>query len=288
MKNSLRKFLIRFLLLPEGISELKQPKSRKKKTIRVQKYTQYPVISLVLIGLVSCNLIPTPVAPTLAPILPLVSQGLTLTFTKINETSASPVYTLTAQVPVLTGSNDLRVLQFNQQMEVLVQQEVYNFKQSLAGASDPPIAMGSSFDLKYSLASPWGDILSLKFDIDNYHDGAAHPVHYCRAFTFDLATGHQLNLDELFLPGTNYLQVLSDYCKTELAGRDIAFDASITGADPLPENYGNWNISADGLIITFDSYQVAANAAGPQIITIPYASMVGILDLRGPLAGFLP
>ncbi len=258
MENNLRKFLIRFLFL------------------------------LALIGLLSCNFISTPVAPTLTPTLSPVSQGLTLTFTTTSETSASAVYTLTAQVPLLTGSNDPRVLQFNQQAAVLVQQEVDSFKQNQAGASNPPLAMGSFFDLKYSLISPRSDILSLKLDVDGYHDGAAHPFHYSRAFTFDLATGHQVNLDQLFLPGTNFLQVLSDYCKTELAGRDIAFDASVTGADPLPDKYQNWKMSADGLVITFDEYQVAAYAAGPQIVTIPYAALAGILDMQSPLAGFLP
>ncbi|HEX7542326.1 MAG TPA: RsiV family protein [Anaerolineales bacterium] len=253
-----------------------------------RKFLIWLFISLVLIGLSSCNGLPTPIVSSITPTLPPVSQGLTLTFTTISETSVSPVYTLTAQVPVLTGSNDPRVVQFNQQMEVLVQQEVDSFKQSLAGASDPPIAMGSFFDLKYSLVSLWSDILSLKFDVDTYYDGAAHPGHYSRAFTFDLATGHQVNLDQLFLPGTNYLQVLSDYCKTELAERDIAFDASVSGADPLPENYINWNISADGLVITFDVYQVAAYAVGPQIVTIPYAALAGIIDPQGRLAGFLP
>lgn len=115
MKNYLRKFLSRFLFL------------------------------LALIGLLSCNFISTPVAPTLTPTLSPVSQGLTLTFTTIRETSASPVYTLTAQVPLLTGSNDPRVLQLNQQAAVLVQQEVDRFKQNLAGASNPPIVMGSFF-----------------------------------------------------------------------------------------------------------------------------------------------
>jgi hypothetical protein len=241
---------------------------------------------LVLIGLISCNIFSTPTTPTILPTQSAISQSLTLSFTEINETGVSPLYTLIAQVPALTGSNDPRVLQFNQQMEVLVQQEVDSFKQSLTDAPNPPIAMGSSFDLKYFLISPWGDILSLKFVIDSYYDGAAHPGQYSRTFTFDLATGYQVNLDQLFQPGTNYLQELSDYCKNDLTGRDIAFDASNTGADPLPDNYRNWNISADGLVITFDAYQVAAYAAGPQIVTIPYAVLTGIIDPQGPLANF--
>ena len=258
MNNNLRNPLIQFLLLPA------------------------------LIGLFSCTVISTPSAPNLTPTLPLLSNKLTLTFTTISETSTSPVYTLTAQVPLLMGSNDPQVQQFNRQSAALVQQEVDGFKQSLAGASNPPIAMGSFFDLKYSLFSPWSNFLSIKFDIDSYHDGAAHPFQYSRAFTLNLTTGHQVNLYQLFLPGMNSLQVLSDYCKNELAGRDIAFDASVTGADPLADNYQTWNISAEGLVITFDEYQVAAYAAGPQMVIIPYAALAGIIDPQGPLAVFLP
>ena len=150
------------------------------------------------------------------------------------------------------------------------------------------VEMGSYFDLNYSLVSARGDILSLKLKVASYHDGAAHPFQFSRTFTFNLATGHQVNLDQLFLPGMNYLQVLSDYCKTELERRDIAFGASSIGADPNPDNYRNWNISADGLEITFDEYQVAAYAAGPQVVIIPYAKLAGVIDLKGPLEGYLP
>ena len=126
-----------------------------------------------------------------------------------------------------------------------------------------------------------------KFMIDNYFDGAAHPGQTSRTFTFDLASGHQVNLDQLFRPGTNYLQVLADYRKTELAGGDNAFDTTVTGADPLPDNYRALNISVDGLVITFDSYQVAAYAAGPQIVTIPYIELQAIIDPSGPLEVYL-
>src|SRR3990172_6004018 len=81
-------------------------------------------------GLTSCSAISTPIAPTIAPTPIPVSQGLVLTSTTISETSASPVYTLTALVPQLTGSNDPGVLQFNQQSEILVYQEVDSFRQS--------------------------------------------------------------------------------------------------------------------------------------------------------------
>ena len=97
-----------------------------------------------------------------------------------------------------------------------------------------------------------------------------------------------LRLGQLFLPGSNYLESIANYCIGQLSSRNIGFDSFSTGAQPLQENYGNWNITADGLLITFDEYQVAAYAAGPQEVNVPYAEVQSIIDPHGPLAGFLP
>jgi hypothetical protein len=216
-----------------------------------------------------------------------LSDGLSLTGKTIGETNAAPLYTLKALVPILVGSQDPRVLKFNEETESLIQFEIDDFKLSMTSAPNPTIADGSSFNLNYSLLSPWGDILSMKFIIDTYFDGAAHPGQISNTFTYDLETGQQVTMDKLFLPGKNYLQVLANYCQADLAGRNIGFDAFQIGADPLPGNYRSWNISSDGLVITFDTYQVAAGAAGPQIVTIPYTDLQEIIDPNGPLADFI-
>ena len=96
-------------------------------------------------------------------------------------------------------------------------------------------------------------------------------------------------LDDAFQPGSNYLQLLSDYSKTELTNRNIGFEAGFQqGADPTPVNYKNWNLSNEGFfVITFDSGQVAAYAAGPQIITIAFSDLGQVINAQGPLAPFL-
>ena len=75
------------------------------------------------------------------------------------------------------------------------------------------------------------------------------------------------------------------YCKEQLNLRDIAY--SEAGADPILENYRNWNITADGLLISFDPYQVAAYAAGPQTVLVPYGELQLVIDPHSPLAGFV-
>jgi hypothetical protein len=211
----------------------------------------------------------------------LLDQTVFITTEVISETNSAPLYTLHAETPVLQSSDDPRVTHFNAAVAALVQEEVAAFKQAAPEALDTP--EGSSFDLSFAIISPPGDLVSLQFRITGYSAGAAHPYHYTRTFNYQLSTGQELTLAQLFLPGADYLKVIADYCRAELQQR-LGDDFFVDGADPKPENYQNWNLSSEGLIITFDEYQVAPYAAGPQTVTIPYATLEGVVDPQGPVA----
>jgi hypothetical protein len=258
-----------------------------------RKFATILIFTLISFALLSCNFfnvvpsIKRPDSTATSPSLPLYQQ-VTLVSTSASETNPNPLYTITTKIPILQASDDPRVLAFNQEMAVLVQQMIGQFKQWTQGLPTPPIAAGSSLDINYALLSPPGNLLSLKLDIYSYIDGAAHPNTTSKTVTYNLETGADISLEQLFQAGSNYLQVISDYCKAQLVTRDIGFDSSVTGADPAPENFQNWNVTADDLLITFDAYQVAAYAAGPQLVTIPYAVLKSIIDPQGPLASYVP
>lgn len=222
---------------------------------------------------------PTPVSP--------LYKHVTLTTVTAEEKSAIPQFDITTQTPALSGSDDPRVQTFNQELVSLVNQAVVDFKQNLTSLTPPPDSLGSSFDMRYSLVSPPGDILSIKFEMMGYVAGAAHPYHVSRTTNFHLEQGKDLALAELFVPGSDYLKVISQYCIGQLRTRDIDFADFEAGAAPTPDNYRNWNISADGLMITFDEYQVGPYAAGPQVVTIPYAALAQWVQPNGPLAPFV-
>lgn len=228
------------------------------------------------------ELSPTQVQVTNVP-SPVV---LTLDFTPFEESGALPPYTITARIPFLQGSAQPEVLLFNQLVNDLLHTDIDNFRSSvLTDAPNPAFGMGSTYDQNYESLLPLGDIISLRFGVNYYFDGAAHPNFYSLTFNYDLAAGQQLQLHQLFLPGADYLGPIATYCKGQLSLRDIAYFEA--GADPVLENYRNWNITTDGLLISFDPYQVAAYAAGPQTVLIPYAELNAIVDLSGPLAGIL-
>jgi hypothetical protein len=199
----------------------------------------------------------------------------------------SPDYQLKVETPALRDSGAPHAADFGRAVTGVIQKEVDVFKKNLNDAAAPSNSTSSSFDLKYMLVSPPGFyIYSLQFKISEYLAGAAHPSNYTVAFNYNINQGQEISLDQLFTPGANYLQPISDYCKSELGKRAIGFDARQHGADAAPENYHNWNISANGLVITFDEYQVAPYAAGPQVVVVPYSVLKEIINLHGPLANF--
>jgi hypothetical protein len=241
------------------------------------------------IAMLACG--PAPAAPTvvLPPTLPPLVEPLELKSSPFREDNPAPIYTITAEIPYLDPSTHPAVQAFNATLKSIVDAEVAAFKGSMAEMPETPISAGSSLDIKYALIGQKGNIWSIQFNIMGYSDGAAHPYTYSVTVNYDLQNIKQLTLEDVFLPGSNYLQVLSDMCKTELTNRNIGYDAAFSqGAEPTPQNYKNWNVSNEGFfVITFDQGQVGPYAAGPQIITIPFSSLIGVINAQGPLAPYL-
>jgi hypothetical protein len=258
--------------------------------------------SIMLFAVLACNASVTVLNPTATPIpptaesvpptgttAPLISQQVTLVSVPFNETdpgSNFPNYTITAQTPQLTGSDDPRVLAFNQRVNELVVKEVDMWRQSFQQLPITEYSNGSSLEVKYTLVSQINELWSFKFDFPFYSDGAAHPGLYSITLNYDLGQGRELALGDLFLPNSNYLETISNYCTAELSKQPYADSFSLDGAKPTLENYRNWNITNDGLMITFDTYQVAPGAAGPQTVLVPYDQLKSLIAPQGPLNNF--
>jgi len=247
------------------------------------------LLGLALFIILACNALaitptvtPSAVPATLTPVV-LISRQVTLISAPYNETNQTPPFTITSQTPQLIGSDDPRVAAFNQRLNELVTKEVDTFRQSFLQNTAPTVNNGSSLDVTYALVSQIADIWSVKLDFSFYSDGAAHPGLYSITLNYDLGQVKELALSDLFLPNSNYLEVISNYCVAELSKQPF-FDVPFSeGAQPTSENYRNWNITADGLVITFDEYQVAPYAAGPQKVTVPFSELQAVINPQGPL-----
>jgi hypothetical protein len=248
-------------------------------------------VNLFLLGMLACNALvnvpaatampsPIPPSPTSAP---LISRQVTLVPQALTETNQNPPFTINAQMPQLTGSDDPRVTAFNQQVNVLVTREVEAWRESFQQIT--LVTNGSSLDETYTLISQISNLWSLKFDFHFYSDGAAHPGLYSITLNYDLGQGRELALGDLFLPDSSYLEAIANYSIDELSKQPGFDDPFTEGARPTPENYRNWNITTDGLLITFEMYQVGPGASGPIQVLVPYEQLQTVIDPLGPLAG---
>ncbi len=229
---------------------------------------------------------PSPTARPTETAMPLYQQ-VAISATNTREEGQPQAYTINAESPVLVGSEDPRVKAFNEEVKSLVDNAITAFKQNVATIPASPYSTVSTFELKYNVVSPPGDIYSILFNIQTFYTGAAHPGDTSQTLNFDLQRGAELKLADLFQPNSNYLDAIANYCIAQLKTRDIGFDGFELGATATPENYRNWNITADGLMITFDEYQVAPYAAGPQTVVIPYSALAQIILPDGPLTAYM-
>ncbi len=253
------------------------------------------LMGLILVIMSACSALAAPATPTAVPTptsaptatpVPLYQQ-VTLTSVPSEQDGKSPDYKITTQTASLTGSDDPRVQTFNKEMNDFVQSVIADYKKNMASIGPPPIQATSSFDVRYQVVSPPGNILSINYQTEGYVAGMAHPYHLIYTFNYDLEAGKDIMLSDLFLPNADYLGTLSKYCASQLNTRNIDFQDFSQGADPTADNYKNWNITPDGLLITFDEYQVAAYVAGPQTVTVPYSELKSLIDPNGPLGSFV-
>jgi uncharacterized protein YecT (DUF1311 family) len=146
-------------------------------------------------------------------------------------------------------------------------------------------------ELTYEVPRNDGQVLSLVFTLYNF-TGGAHPNSSYRTFHFLLPDGTNAEIAEIFSP--RGIRRISDISiarlRRDLSGPDGMSDADwiSKGAAPNARNFANFVLTPSELTIHFDSYQVAAYAAGPQEVRIPLAQLRDTMrpDVRAPAASF--
>ena len=195
-----------------------------------------------------------------------------------NETSQKPVYTITIKLPALDSAdgNASKSAAFNAAVEKFRAAAVDDFKKSAAEAI-PNAPAGSYLDISYDMFVTRKGMVSVRFGIDQYIGGAAHPAHASYTLNYDQATSKVMTLADLFKPGSKYLDIIAKDATDDLKrqGRLMVPE----GATAKAENYQNWNLDRSGLLITFDPYQVGPYVDGPSEVFIPYTTLGDALKI---------
>lgn len=224
------------------------------------------------------------------------SSGVEIVSRRIKENNKKLKYEIDAEYPQLIGSGSVGYEKFNQTVRSQIAKMVSGFKEEMAPGEDDPEpnelaeSMNSDLHVGYSVVLAKDDLISVHMVVGTYSAGAAHPNSHSEDVNFDLRNGKLLKLGDLFQPGSRYLQTIAAYCIAELKkrkGEDADNDWIERGAGPDAVNYSNWTIGKKGLGITFDAYQVASYAEGPQHVLVPYSVVKSMIKADGPIAQFV-
>ena len=212
----------------------------------------------------------------------------------IKEANKQARYTIEAEYPQIQG--DPRFEKFNRETRGLITKDVAAFKTAQTipttdpGNETPAENLDSTLDVGYGIRYATDDLISVAFTEDDYERGAAHANIFTTVLNYDVKNGKKLALADLFNAKANYLGAISTYCLKELQDRlkknkDSMLDADMmkSGASARADNYKAWAITKKGLWITFDPYQVAAFAAGPQYVLVPYSALKDLIKPDGPV-----
>jgi len=149
-----------------------------------------------------------------------------------------------------------------------------------------------SLDLNYDVARNDGEMFVVGFQEDIF-PGGAHPNHDIDTFNFLMPDGWQVYLPEIFKPAAlaqiSSLAIADLKSQWDATGDSMSDDDWLnTGAGPQWDNFKDFLLLADTLIIDFPPYQVAAYAAGPQEVRIPLSRLKGLMrtDWRTPVPSF--
>jgi Protein of unknown function (DUF3298)/Deacetylase PdaC len=180
-------------------------------------------------------------------------------------------------------------------IETKIMIDIENFKKDITNEEwyeqdieDPAMRHGDFVRIEVLAFTP--QLFSARIHNSIYYGGAAHPMPYTEVINYNLETNKDLTLSDFFVYSSNYTVELSDFCINDFNFRlsqgdewlgDIEW--IINGAGPEEINFRAFNLTPEGILITFDAYQVAAYAAGAQEVLIPYSELQEILRDDLPL-----
>jgi len=181
----------------------------------------------------------------------------------------TPNLTLKVEYPV-TEDKD-----FNTLINTFVINKVNDFKKVIGEERISP-NWKNGFYITFETFTYSKDIRSYKFNITEY-SGGAHDNLYFKTFTYNFAKQKQIGFRDLFQEEHDPLWTIVPLTQKQLSQTIGDNRMMQMGTEEKPENYENFALTPQELLIFFPPYQVAAWAAGPQMVSFMWIDLNAIL-----------
>jgi len=204
----------------------------------------------------------------------------TITIKNVTETAGNDKIDIELKYPQISGLADQTV---QSKLNAFLKSEADAAKQEgLTYTADFPDGMINKcqtyFD--YRIKYNQNDLLSVVF-LDYQFMGGAHGSTIQKAYTFDLKTGKEYTMKDLFKTGSDYAASFNSAVKTGIKERDL-FELTTFSAIAADQAY---YLDNAGVTVYFQQYEYFPYAAGIQTFRIEYPALADLLNPEMSLAG---
>jgi hypothetical protein len=199
-------------------------------------------------------------------------------------------YELSAKYPQIAPARRVELRRFNSWIKNRVLGDASSFRR-LAKAERrhknrkrPLIEEGLEIDFIVYYSDQ--QLISMRLTHRVMEAGQMHPINYYETINYDLKKGRTLRAHDLFRRG--YLRIFSGYSRKYLTDTYVitSDDWMKTGTAPRGYNFSNWNLVPDGVLLSFEDYQVNSHNFGQPEFVVPYSTLKGVLLRNNPTIRF--
>ncbi|MGC9046836.1 MAG: RsiV family protein [Minisyncoccia bacterium] len=170
----------------------------------------------------------------------------------------------------------------------VINSNVFNFQNNLKSFSlrNSTSGIKSYLTINYKVIEATSSFIGVLFDLETYIAGTPHPFDYYDVLNFDLNSNKKLQLSDLFVAPSSYLQKISDFAAKDIIqqikqGKYDSSEGYIKSCNclsPVLDNFKNFIINKSGLSFYFPVYVLGPYAAGPAQINIPWLYLNDVLN----------
>lgn len=195
-------------------------------------------------------------------------------------------YEIDVEYPTIEEVRTRATLKFNRWMKKKIMGYVSEFKrlQRRAEVLDRsrklrPLSINEGLRIWFHVYYSDDELISFRLTHSVMAMGQMHPIDYYETINYDLRRGRPLRERDVFRKG--YTRVLSDFSRRHIKENyemDYTTDEWLkSGTSPRKKNFPNWNIVPEGILISYEDYQIAAHAFGQLELIVPYEYLKGVL-----------
>nr|NIV13807.1 DUF3298 domain-containing protein [Fodinibius sp.] len=132
------------------------------------------------------------------------------------------------------------------------------------------------------------NLVSLLFENWQY-TGGAHGNYFYDTKNVTVADSqiHSLKLKDLFVPGSGYIDTLSQYCLNDLRKQEAGDVVSGRITSLGQKDLQLFTLKPTAIKFTFPPYQVGPYAQGTLTVSLPYNALLNYIDQDSPLKHFI-